>query len=76
MKIQTVNLDMALLGAQFALMDSVEQAAFFHGLAAEMEHYPSVYQGQLQFAQIGRELTKVDKMILDNFLPMLAPERA
>ena len=73
MKIQTVTIDMALLGAQFANMDSTEQVAFFHGLASEMEHYPSVYQGQMQFAQIARDMTQVDKLILDEFLTMLAP---
>lgn len=37
MKVDTVNIDMTLLGARLANADDFEQAAFFHGLASELQ---------------------------------------
>lgn len=76
MIVDVVSVDMALLGAKFANMDSADQAAFFHGLARELDHFESRYKAQLQFAFVAKELAEVDKLILDNVLPMLAPERS
>jgi hypothetical protein len=70
MKIQTVQIDMEALGAQFANMDDKEQALFFKGLAAELKTWPSIHQGEMQFCSVGCLLNDDQKKILSRVVEM------
>ena len=71
MKLETVSINMELLGARFANADDTEQGAFFKGLAAELRNYPSQHQAQMQFAYVGGKLSPEDKRTLNNALCMV-----
>lgn len=71
MKIQTVQIDMEALGAQFANMDDNEQALFFKGLSAELKTWPSIHQGEMQFCSVGRLLKDDQKKILSQIVGMV-----
>lgn len=71
MKIQTVTIDMEALGAQFANMDDNEQAAFFKGLAAELQCWKSTYHAQLQFHGVARLLKQDQKELLAETVGMV-----
>ena len=71
MKAQSVTIDMELLGAAFANMDSNEQSAFFRGLAKELSHWESDHKKQMQFSYIATELKDAEKKELENALVML-----
>lgn len=64
MRIQAVQIDMEVFGAQFANMDDYEQAAFFKGLASELKLWPSLHQGEMQFCGVNLLLTDEHKKIL------------
>ena len=71
MKAQSVTIDMELLGAAFANMDSNEQSSFFRGLAKELSHWESDFKKQTQFAHVSAELKEPEKKELENALGML-----
>lgn len=71
MKAQSVTINMELLGAHFANMDSVEQGAFFRGLAKELSHWESNYRKEMQFSYIASELKEAEKKELETVLTML-----
>ena len=71
MKAQSVTIDMELLGAAFANMDSNEQSAFFRGLAKELSHWESDFKKQTQFCHVAAELKDVEKKELENALVMM-----
>jgi F0F1-type ATP synthase alpha subunit len=71
MRVQPILIDMEALGAEFAVMDSTDQAKFFRGLARELKTWKSDYQKQLQFAHVASEITPADKGELENALGML-----
>jgi hypothetical protein len=71
MRIQSVQINMEALGAQFANMDDDEQAAFFKGLSEELKNWPSTYQGQMQFCAVGNLLTNDQKEILEKTVSII-----
>ena len=71
MRVQPITIDMEALGAEFAGMNSEEQAKFFQGLARELKHWKSDHQKQMQFAFVADLLADADKAELENALGML-----
>jgi len=71
MKVQAVSIDFKAFGAQFANMDSTEQALFFKGLARELICWKSEYNVQMQFNHVADELKEDEKRALDNALGCL-----
>ena len=71
MKVQVVNIDIEALGAQFANMDSEEQALFFKGLARELMCWKSEYNAQMQFHLVACCLKEDEKKTLGNALGCL-----
>ena len=72
MKAQEVTIDLELLGARFAHLDSKEQAAFFHGLAKELSRWESDHMKELQFFYVRGELSEPDLKQLDIALGALS----
>ena len=71
MKAQSVTIDMEMLGASFANMDSIEQGKFFKGLAKELSHWESNMKKQMQFAYVADELKEEEKKELEEALSMI-----
>jgi len=71
MKAQSVTIDMELLGAAFANMNSSEQSAFFRGLANELSHWESDFKKQMQFTHVAGELKDNEKEELETALEMI-----
>jgi hypothetical protein len=63
--IEIFNVDMELLGAKFARMDSIEQAKFFKGLTRELMRWDSDYQKEMQFTYTANELKNEEKRELE-----------
>lgn len=68
---EIININWDLLGAKLAKLSDVEQGAFFHGFAQELNRYESKYAQCLQMAYVKDKLTKQDKDILEEVLPCL-----
>ncbi len=71
MRVRSVNIDMQALGAEFAGMDSSEQANFFKGLARELALWNSSHNIQVQFCFVSDDLNHKEKEELKNALEML-----
>ncbi len=69
--IETITIRWELLGARLAALTSDEQAAFFNGFAAELDHYDSRYKAELQLGFVNSELTTKARATLKDLLPML-----
>ena len=71
MKVQSVNIDLQALGAEFSGLGDDEQVAFFRGLAGQLKLWPSEFNAQCQFSSVGKFLKESEKKILKEVLEML-----
>lgn len=55
------EIDWALIGAEFANEDDVEQIKFFKSMLKEMTHYGTAHQSELQLACINHGLTNEER---------------
>ena len=65
MKIRTVEINMEAFGAEFAVMDDRKQAAFFKGMARELQSWKSNYHAEMQFHSVAQLLSQQDKDTLE-----------
>lgn len=71
MKVKAFDINLELFGAEFANMDSADQAKFFTGLAKELSMWKSKHQIGLQFACVKDSIDPKLTDYLDKSLGML-----
>lgn len=76
MKVKAFDINLELFGAEFANMDSKDQAKFFNGMAKELLTWETKHRVEMQFCYVIDDIKPECRDVLKTALGMLIYEEA